>query len=214
MKQLFCILFTLSTLSASADSVSTPQATFLNKTMRTASCIPDSFKNPTQILKTHGVSTKDLTPEYIQYIADILSLMSDLSGEDLQIFNGTIVSYNNNISGFGRQTTGPIELSSTGVKNRAVYVHEFGHVVGNATTDQGTTFYIDYNNSVTTPCNITSYSKVNHSYGRRNEEFAEAMTVYLLAPNMLLNHGPSCKQAYDFFRANLFSAKDHHCEEI
>lgn len=213
MKEFLTVFLFLVTVSAPAQNGELPRSTFRHPTVGKASCVPTIKEDPAVVLKAHGIVTKNLSQTYVRYVAEIVSMMSSLAGKKLTIFKGTEVIYNPKMDIVARQTNGPIELSAEGMGIKAVYVHEIGHVVGNAKNERGQTYYQAYNSKVTMPCYPTQYSMVSHGYGRRNEEFAEVMTAYLLAPDMLLTGGQYCRQAYDFFRSELFTASYHRCEE-
>lgn len=192
-----------------------PKSTFRHPIVGRAECIPQVSTDPDLILKNHGIEVKNLPSTYRRYVAEAVSLMSDLHGKSMQALRGAKVVYNQKLHIVARQTTGPIELSPEGMGIKAIYVHEIGHVIGNAKAANGRTYYQNYGVKVPGKCHFTEYSRVSYGgFGQRNEEFAEVMTAYLLAPEMLLDGGPSCRQAYDFFRAEVFTAKDHKCESI
>ncbi len=214
MREFLTLVVFMVGISAPAEVASTlPRSTFRDPLGAQAKCVPKFQGDVAAVLKQHGVSTKDVPSSFVNHIAGILQLTSDLYGRTFPYYRGAQVHYVKGMNIIARQTRGPIELSAEGLGNRAVYVHEFGHVVGNSKRRDGLTWYQAYGRKVPFPCHFSEYSQVSYGYGPRNEEFAEVFAAYLLVPHMLLEGGPSCRQAYDFIRGEMLRAKDHRCPQ-
>lgn len=217
MKKLLVVLSLLVAHISSGDEALTssamPRSTFRDPRGVVSKCIPPLKGEAAAILINHGVTTKNLTPEYIDHVASTLNLMDELRGKTINLFRGTEIRYVSKMDIIARQTSGPIEIGFGGMRNRGIVVHEMGHVVGNKKFDDKRTWYQLYNSIVTERCHFSEYSQVSYGgFGARNEEFAEVFAAYLIAPEMLLEGGPSCRQAHDFLRSFLFIAKDHRCD--
>lgn len=211
---LFLVMISSQNLLASTSNTLIP-ATFRYQPAMSGYCVDKSIHEPpAQTLSDFGMTQKDLPLSQQIILRNVLKHMVSLHGSELQSLKGTKVRYFSDLTKvYARQTLGPIDIGPRSLDNYAVFTHELGHVVGNSSEEgSGKRVYDLYNKAVSAPCHFSGYSKVSHGHGARNEEFAEVFAAYLLAPNLLLEAGPECRQAHDFMREKIFTAKDNRCD--
>lgn len=116
--------------------------------------------------------------------------------------------------------TKTITLRADGFKSSALmtgYIaHEICHIVGGSTQQSS---YSSYNRQVgESRCAISTYATNSFSptgqvlsSTSRSEEFAEACSAFVVAPNSLDSAGPECKKAKSFVQASVFGRSPRDC---
>lgn len=203
---LFAVLISFSTFAQSA----TPIATWHIGSITNSPCIHKfNSSEAATIYKKSNISTKNIPQSTVLKFASVLKRIDDLQNGQFKLTSHfTIISNPSIVKGYAKQTPGKLEIGPKGINNLAIYTHELAHAIGNQNNRKA---YTDYSKFVRAACRISKYASVNHGYGARNEEFAEAFTAYMLHPELLKNTSDSCFKAHQYFSTQLFNSIENKC---
>lgn len=117
---------------------------------------------------------------------------------------------------YSRQEPDHIKIAHSHRNSVAQYVHEWAHFIANK---NGRQIYSQYQNRLgggSNFCMVSGYadgtSDSSHA-SRWSEQFAEAFTAFVTEPSLLLNNGSAaCRNAYNFFKDELFNDGDRVSE--
>ncbi len=177
-----------------------------HKESREGQCLPSSVKSLKSkdfeaLLKKNKINFTNATEQEKVAVAKGIAQIENLFGKEFPgIFNAHFKYFNNN--GVWNQNNGPIHVyrgwHHDSKSNTNMLIHELGHHVGNNKNPNNPLNYSRYFSAVKERCRFSGYGST-----KLNEEYAEVFTAFIMAPNLLLEQGGGCVQAYHFFKQNL-----------
>lgn len=196
-------------------------ASFNNRTAATGACLSPLGKPASSYLAKYKIRVRNGTKgkgktvdpasgsdaSLTNSVAKIIQRVESLGGgSSFGPLNGLTVWSVPDLDISARHTGQGLVIKTEHNKNIALVAHELGHQVGNS---KG--WYGRYNQAVSTPCQYSDYSRANHGFGARNEEFAEVFSIFLTNPSYLKNGSEACQDAYKFFSRQMFGGRESDC---
>lgn len=196
-------------------------ASFNNSTAATGACLDPLSKPPSAYLARYNIRVRKGTKgegksvntasgsdtALEKSVARVIQRVESLGGgSSFSPLKGLNVWSVPDLDISARHTGQGLIIQTANNKNVALVAHELGHQVGNS---KG--WYGRYNAAVSEPCKYSDYSRANHGFGARNEEFAEVFSIFLTNPSYLTKGTDACKSAYKFFSQQMFGGRDSTC---
>ncbi|MBX3040572.1 MAG: hypothetical protein KF789_07700 [Bdellovibrionaceae bacterium] len=218
------IIFLILTLVSPGSLRAYPviSASFNNRTAATGACLQPLAKSASSYLSKYKIRVRSGTKgqgktvnassgsdaNLENSVAKIIQRVESLGGggafgplKGLQVWSIPDLDIS------ARHTGQGLIIKTSNNKNIALVAHELGHQVGNSSG-----WYSRYNKAVPSSCHFSDYSRASHGFGARNEEFAEAFSIFLTNPSYLKNGSNACQDAYKFFSKQMFGGRESDCQ--